>query len=77
MYQTPVAVATNKHIADLIVRYRRNTLNEEEKAALEAWCNLCEENQLLFNQLNDAGETTGALVELYSESFPTSSINVL
>jgi transmembrane sensor len=68
VYQTPVAVATNKHIADLIVRYRRNTLNEQEKEELEAWCNLCEENQLLFNRLNDAGEATGALVELYSES---------
>jgi transmembrane sensor len=68
VYQTPVAVATNKHIADLIVRYRRNSLNELEKKELEAWCNLCEENQLLFNRLNDAREAKGALVELYSEA---------
>jgi ferric-dicitrate binding protein FerR (iron transport regulator) len=61
-------VATNKHIADLIMRYRRSTLNEQEKKELEAWCNLCEENQLLFNRLNDAGEVSGSLVELYSES---------
>jgi ferric-dicitrate binding protein FerR (iron transport regulator) len=69
VYQTPVAVATNKHIADLIVRYRRNTLNEQEKEELEAWCNLCEDNRLLFNRMNDdAGDVTGNLVELYSES---------
>ncbi len=68
MYQTPVAVATNKHIGDLIVRYRRNELNEREKQELEAWCNLCEENQLLFDRFNDSGEATGALVELYSEA---------
>ncbi|HEX6432277.1 MAG TPA: FecR domain-containing protein [Niastella sp.] len=58
-------MATNKHIANLIVRYRSNTLNEREKEELEAWCNLCEENQLLFNRLNEAGEVTGAL---YSEA---------
>jgi transmembrane sensor len=65
VYQTPVAVATNKHIANLIVRYRSNTLNEREKEELEAWCNLCEENQLLFNRLNEAREVSGAL---YSEA---------
>jgi transmembrane sensor len=68
VYQTPVAVATNKYISDLIVRYRRNALNEREKEELEAWCNLCEENQLLFNRLNNAGEVTDTLFELSSEA---------
>ncbi|THU40630.1 DUF4974 domain-containing protein [Niastella caeni] len=61
-------MATYKHIPELIVRYRRNTLNEREKEELQAWCNLCEENQLLFNRLHDAGDATGTLVELYSEA---------
>lgn len=61
-------MATNKLIVDLIVRYQKNTLNEREKEELEAWCNLCEENQLLFSRVNDAANNKSPLVELYSEA---------
>jgi transmembrane sensor len=61
-------VATNKHIADLILRCHKKTLNEREKEELEAWCNLCEENQLLFNRLTDTANDKSPLVELYSEA---------
>jgi ferric-dicitrate binding protein FerR (iron transport regulator) len=59
-------VATHKHIAGLILRQRRNLLNELEKEELEAWCNLCEENRLLFDRLNKQDAATESLLELYS-----------
>jgi transmembrane sensor len=57
-------VATNKHIAELIIKHRRNTLNAYEKEKLEAWCNHSEENQLLFNRLSGPGYDN--MVELYN-----------
>ena len=48
-------MATTKHIAELIVKHRRNTLTRHEQQELEAWCNLCEENRLLFEHLNGKG----------------------
>jgi transmembrane sensor len=60
----PFAVATNKHIAELIIKHRRNTLNAYEKEELEAWCNYSEENQLLFNRLSGPGYDN--MVELYN-----------
>jgi ferric-dicitrate binding protein FerR (iron transport regulator) len=60
-------VATHKHIAELIVKHRRNTLSDHERQELEAWCGLCEENQLLFERLNRQAHHTDNLVELYSE----------
>lgn len=59
-------MATHKHIAGLILRHRRNLLNEQEKQELEAWCNLCEENRLLFDRLKKQGAVTENLLELYS-----------
>lgn len=66
MYQTPVAVATYKHIAELIVKHRKNALNEQEKEELEAWCNQNEENRALFNRLNDRQYVTDSLDELHN-----------
>jgi transmembrane sensor len=57
-------VATHKHIAELIIKHRRNTLSAQEKEELEAWCNLCEENQLLFERLSGPGYDN--MVELYN-----------
>ena len=48
-------MATHKHIAELIVKHRRNSLTHHEQQELEAWCNLCEENRLLFEHLTSKG----------------------
>jgi transmembrane sensor len=60
----PFTVATNKHIAGLIIKHRRNTLSEYEKEELEAWCYYSEENQLLFDRLSGPGYDN--MVELYN-----------
>jgi ferric-dicitrate binding protein FerR (iron transport regulator) len=57
-------VATHKHIAELIIKHRRNSISAQEKEELEAWCNLCEENQLLFERLSGPGYDN--MVELYN-----------
>jgi transmembrane sensor len=57
-------VATHKHIAELIIKHRRNSISAQEKEELEAWCNLCEENQLLFERLSGPGYEN--MVELYN-----------
>lgn len=59
-------MATYKRIAKLIVKHRKNTLNKQEKEELEKWRNLNEDNQLLFNRLNDTGYVSEKLDELYS-----------
>jgi ferric-dicitrate binding protein FerR (iron transport regulator) len=59
-------LATYKHIAKLIVKHRRNTLNEQEKEELEKWRNLSNDNQLLFSRLNDTDYVSERLEELYS-----------
>lgn len=46
-------MATYKHIASLIIKYRNNELTDKEKQELEEWCALSEKNQLLFDRLND------------------------
>jgi ferric-dicitrate binding protein FerR (iron transport regulator) len=51
-------VATHKHIAELIEKHRRNTLTRYEKQELDAWCDLCEENRLFFEDLNRKGYST-------------------
>ncbi|OQP62379.1 hypothetical protein A3860_28900 [Niastella vici] len=61
-------MATHKRIAELIVKHRRNTLSDHERQELEAWCGLCEENQLLFERLNRQAYHTDSLVEFYSEA---------
>lgn len=60
----PFAVATNRHIAELIIKHRRNSLNVYEEEELTAWCNHSEENQLLFNRLIGPGYDN--MVELYN-----------
>jgi len=60
----PFTVATNKHIAELIIKHRRKTLSENEKEELEAWCYYSEENQLLFDRLCGPGYDN--MVELYN-----------
>ena len=57
-------MATNKHIAELIIKHRRNTLSAYEKEELEAWCYYSEENQLLFDRLSGPGYDN--MVELYN-----------
>ena len=64
MFTKPFAVATHKHIAELIIKHRRNTLSAQENEELNAWCNLCEENQLLFERLSGPGYDN--MVELYN-----------
>jgi len=61
-------VATHKYIAELIVKHRRNILSDQERQELQAWCGLCEENQLLFERLNREAYHTDSLVEFYSEA---------
>ncbi|MBO9205003.1 MULTISPECIES: FecR family protein [Niastella] len=59
-------MATHKQIADLIGKHRSNTLNEQEKQELEAWCELCDENRRMFERLNSQGFVAGILLELYN-----------
>lgn len=60
----PFAVATNKHIAELIIKHRKNTLSVYEKEELEAWCDQSEDNRLLFDRLSGPGYDN--MVELYN-----------
>lgn len=46
-------MATYKHIASLIIKYRNNELTDKERKELEEWCALSEKNKLLFDRLND------------------------
>jgi Fe2+-dicitrate sensor, membrane component len=46
-------LATYKHIASLIVKYRNNELTDKERKELEEWCALSEKNRMLFERLND------------------------
>lgn len=69
----PFAVATNKHIAELIVKHRKNVLSAYEKEELETWCDHSEENQLLFDRLSGPGYDN--MVELYN-SLTTTENNV-
>jgi ferric-dicitrate binding protein FerR (iron transport regulator) len=46
-------LATYKHIASLIIKYRNNELSDKEKKELEEWCALSKKNQMLFDRLND------------------------
>jgi ferric-dicitrate binding protein FerR (iron transport regulator) len=57
-------VVTNKHIAELIIKHRKNSLSVYEKEELEAWCYYSEENQLLFDRLSGPGYDN--MVELYN-----------
>jgi len=59
-------VATHKHIAGLIGKHRSNTLNEREERELQAWCDLCDENRMLFERLKNQGFVSDILLELYS-----------
>lgn len=59
-------MATYKRIAKLIVKHRRNTLNNQEKEELEKWRSLNDDNQLLFKKLNDTGYVSEKLDEIYS-----------
>lgn len=72
MFTKPFAVATHKHIAELIIKHRRNTLSVQEKEELNAWCNLCEENQLLFERLSGPGYDN--MVELYNSLSITETV---
>lgn len=69
----PFAVATNKHIAELIIKHRKNSLSAYEKEELETWCYHSEENQLLFDRLSGPGYDN--MVELYN-SLTTTENNV-
>lgn len=60
----PFAVATNRHIAELIIKHRKNSLSAYEKEELETWCDHSEENQLLFDRLSGPGYDN--MVELYN-----------
>jgi ferric-dicitrate binding protein FerR (iron transport regulator) len=62
----PSQLATCKHIVALIGKYRSNTLNERERQELQAWCDLCDENRLLFERLKNQGFVADILLELYS-----------
>jgi ferric-dicitrate binding protein FerR (iron transport regulator) len=57
-------VATNKHIAELIIKYRKNSLSPYDKEELDVWCDHSEENQLLFDRLSGPGYDN--MVELYN-----------
>lgn len=46
-------MATYKHIASLIVKYRNNELTDKERKELDEWCALSEKNRMLFERLND------------------------
>jgi transmembrane sensor len=46
-------LATYKHIASLIIKYRNNELTDKERKELEEWRALSEKNQMLFDRLND------------------------
>jgi transmembrane sensor len=46
-------LATYKHIASLIIKYRNNELTDKERKELEEWCALSEKNRMLFERLND------------------------
>ncbi len=72
MFTKPFAVATHKHIAELIIKHRRNTLSLQENEELNAWCNLCEENQLLFERLSGPGYDN--MVELYNSLSITETV---
>jgi ferric-dicitrate binding protein FerR (iron transport regulator) len=63
-------VATHKQIAELIGKYRSNSLTEHEKQALKAWCDRCEENRRLFERLKSQGFVSDILLELYSAGIP-------
>ena len=62
----PYSVATLKHIAELIGKHRSNSLNEREVQELQAWCDLCYENRMLFERLKSQGFVSDILLELYS-----------
>jgi len=70
LYIKPFAVATHKHIADLIGKHRSNSLKEHDKQELQAWCDQCEENRLLFERLKGLGVVSDILLELYSTGIP-------
>lgn len=69
----PFAVATNRHIAELIIKHRKNSLSAYEKEELETWCDHSEENQLLFDRLSGPGYDN--MVELYN-SLATTENNI-
>jgi transmembrane sensor len=62
----PYSVATHKHIAELIGKHRSNSLNELETQELQAWCDLCDANRILFERLKSQGFVSDILLELYS-----------
>ncbi|MCS3795727.1 FecR family protein [Niastella sp. OAS944] len=66
-------MATNRHIAELIIKHRKNSLSAYEKEELETWCDHSEENQLLFDRLSGPGYDN--MVELYN-SLATTENNV-
>ncbi|OQP52023.1 hypothetical protein A4H97_25750 [Niastella yeongjuensis] len=59
-------MATLKHIAKLIGRHRNDSLNERERRELQAWCDLCDENRMLFERLSNQCLVSNILLELYS-----------
>jgi ferric-dicitrate binding protein FerR (iron transport regulator) len=63
-------VATHKQIAELIGKYRSNSLSEHEKQELLAWCDRHEENRKLFERLKSQGFISDILLELYSAGIP-------
>lgn len=63
-------MATHKQIAELIGRYRSNSLTGHEEQELQAWCDQCEENRKLFERLKSQGFVSDILLELYSTGIP-------
>ncbi|HUP11650.1 MAG TPA: hypothetical protein VM187_05550, partial [Niastella sp.] len=57
-------MATKQHIAELIIKYRKNLLSAYEKEELEAWRDHSKENQLHFERLSGPGYDN--MVELYN-----------
>lgn len=63
-------MATHKQIAELIGRYRSNSLTGHEEQELQAWCDQCEANRKMFERLKSQGFVSDILLELYSTGIP-------
>ncbi|MRG43578.1 DUF4974 domain-containing protein [Chitinophaga sp. SYP-B3965] len=54
------------HIAGLIGKHLENSLNAEEKNALEEWLHSSDSNRLLFDEINDQQQLTANLQRFYA-----------
>ena len=51
-------------IADLLFKYLKDELSEEEKPTLQSWISSSRANRKLFNELNDSGKMVKVLKQL-------------